>query len=872
MVVKFLISIVRGLLKLRYRVTVKGLENLASPREGGILFLPNHPAEIDPVLLFSVLGSRFPLHPLVVERFYYMEGLDFLFRRIRAVPIPDFNGVVNLWKQKKVDKALSEVGKQLQAGEHFLIYPSGRLKHEAEEVVGGASMVHSLVQQFPQVNIVLVRTTGFWGSRFSRALTGAVPDFRKTVRECLKIVLKNCIFFVPKRDVLIEMELAPPDFPRDAPRPQFNQYLEKWYNTPSVEPLKLVSEKFWKESLPVVRVEATKKEETSWTVSPAVEKEIFEKIRQLAKQSDIDRAHYLERDLRLDSLDIAQLGLFLEGRYELGEIPPGKLQTVEDALRVVALQDKSSEASLSRKTWPVEPHRLPVLPPQGETLQECFLATCRRMGSHVACADQLLGILTYPQLKKLVFILSRRLRSFEENRIGILLPSSTMTYLFVFATLLAGKTPVMLNWTLGSRALDHCRSLAGLKTILSSRRFLDNLNNVDLGDIEDSLVLLEDLKRSLSWMDKLGGLFDLLKSDRSVLKRAGKNETAVILFTSGTEALPKGVPLSHQNLLSNHRAAIESIDITPTDVFYGVLPPFHSFGFSVTGILPLLAGLKVYYAPDPTQYHAMAHDIQQWKVTFFCSAPTFILGVFRVAKAGECQVLRYIVAGAETTPTDLFELIKTQGKELLEGYGITECSPVVTLTRPGHPRQGVGQPLPGIELCTIDPETKRPLPRGEEGEICIRGPNVFSGYLNLPKNPFIEIQGQQWYLSGDRGYLTPEGSLILSGRLKRFVKIGGEMISLGGLEEDLLRLASEKQWIKTAPVAPSLAVIAEEDDGAKPQLILFTTFPLKKEDVNQALLEKRCGRLAKISKVYQIEQIPVTGTGKIQYSSLHEII
>ncbi len=865
----FFYWLVKGVLRLRYRIEVKGLDSLKA-QKGGFLFLPNHPAEIDPVILISVLWKKFPVHPLVIENFYYMKWMHFIFKLVGAVPIPDINGTVNKWKERKITKAFVHIGEKLREGEHFLIYPSGRLKHEAEEVVGGASLVHNLLQGSPKTKVALVRTTGLWGSRFSRGLTGVTPDFGKMLWEGLKIILKNGIFFVPKRDVVIEIELAPSDFPIQSPRPQFNQYLEQWYNRPKPEPLKRVSELFWKESLPPINIQkAEENPQQTGSVSPAVEKEIFEKIGQLARRSDIQKTQDLERDLGLDSLDRAQLYTFLEGRYELADLPPEKILTVGDVLKAASVKNSPAKQALpkSSATWPAESHRPPVLPPCGATLQEAFLNTCSRMGSHIACADAILGPVSYRRLKTIVLILSRRLRKIEERHIGILLPSSTMTYALIFAVLLANKVPVMLNWTLGPRALDHCRKTAGLKTILSSRRFLDNLNNADVGDIDDSLFLLEDLRASLTLWDKLRGMWGIKPETIS------ENDPAVILFTSGTEALPKGVPLTHRNLLSNHRAALECVSTTPQDVFYGVLPPFHSFGFSVTGILPLLAGMKAYYAPDPTHYHAMAQDIEQWQATFFCSAPTFILGVCHVAAKDQLKSLRYVVAGAEKTPQELFEFMKTQGKEILEGYGITECAPVVTLTRPGLPRQGVGQPLPGIELCIIDSETHEPLPLGKEGEICIQGPNVFLGYLGTEKNPFLDLKGHHWYLSGDRGYLASDGSLILSGRLKRFVKIGGEMISLGGLEEELLKLAHEKKWIpENHDKNPPLAVAAAEKESEKPLIILFATFNIKKEEINQALHESGYGRLIKIAEVRQVEQIPVTGTGKVQFSALDELL
>lgn len=831
-----LLPILKLLLKLRYRIKVLG----KIPFDRGILFLPNHAAEIDPVILYAVLGKWFKPRPVVVERFYYMKRLRSLFRKMRAIAVPDFTGNLNLWKQKQAKKAEEAIVEGLKQGDNLLLYPSGRLKIGAEEVVGGASMVHTLLEKLPQTPIVLIRTTGLWGSRFSRAITGVAPDFGKVVWEGIKIVLKNGIFFVPKREVEIVLEPASADFPRKSEKVALNHYLEKWYNTPTQEPLKLVSECFWKESFPKISTPKEAVHKSSVQIPPEVEKEIFEKIGQLARGQQISKEKNLERDLGLDSLDLAQLVLFLEARYGLEELRPGELQTVEEALLLAVSKPEQEVSAKSSKTWPEEPGRPKPLASEGKTVQECFLATCKRMGAHVACADEVMGVLTYVKMRRIVFVLARYLKKLEEKQIGILMPSLSTTYLLILATLFAGKTPVMLNWTLGQRALSHCRKAAGLKTVLTSRKFLDKLNNADLGDIEESLFFLEDLKLSLK--EKLGAFFN---------PYAGgcEDETAVILFTSGTEALPKGVPLSHKNILSNHRAALEVVEFLSSDVFYGVLPPFHSFGFSVTGLFPVLTGIKVYFAPDPTRYHAMARDIDQWGVTLFCSAPTFILGVFKVAKPGELKSLRYIVAGAEKSPQKLFELVQNEGKELLEGYGITECAPVVTLTRPGRPHIGVGQPLPGIELCLI----------GEDSEIAICGPNVFAGYLNHEKDPFILREGKRWYLSGDLGKIAEDGSLILSGRSKRFVKIGGEMISLGGLEEELF-----KHYDK------SLAVVAKEGD--KPQIILFTTFDVTVGDVNQFLLEKGYGRLYAIAKVVKIDTIPVTGTGKIQYSSLNETL
>lgn len=874
--------ITRGILGVRYRLQVRGLEKLTPeslPKKGGIVFLPNHPAEIDPVLMIMVLWRKYQPHAIIVEQFYYLKGFHYILKLVECIPLPDFNGTVNKWKQKKIEQALALIRQKLAEKSNFLVYPAGRLKHTGEEIIGGASFVHTLLQQCPDANVVLIRTTGLWGSRFSRALTGTTPDFAQVIWEGIKIALKNLIFITPRREVTVELEPAPADLPIQASRLEFNRYLERWYNRRGAEPIKLVTDCFWKESFPKVEAKPEEdREEGNWTIAPEVEKEILNKIGALARRSDIQRSQHLNRDLGLDSLDLAQLNTYLEQRFEIEEIE--ELDTVESVLKAAAKKEKQRQAPQlgePEKRWPSEETRPLIAPPAGKTLHEAFLRSCDRMDSFAACADETLGVVTYRRLKMIVLILSRKIRQMEEQHIGILLPSSVMAYALVFAILLAKKTPVMLNWTLGARALEHCKQAVDLKTVFSSRRFLNNMPNGDLEGIDNILVLLEDFRDTISLGDKFKGLFGLLKNTETLLKdlelsSISEEETAVILFTSGTEALPKGVPLSHKNILSDLTAALSCFNLLSTDILYGVLPPFHSFGFSVTGILPLLIGLKVYYAPDPTHTRSMLNDLENWKVTLFVSAPTFIKGVFSLATPEQLQSLRYAVGGAEKVPDELFEFMEKRGQEMHEGYGITECAPIVTLTRPKKPRKGVGPPLPGIDLCIVSPETREVLLPGQVGEICICGPNVFKGYLGTSKFPFIDLDGKRWYLSGDLGSLDADGSLILAGRLKRFVKIGGEMISLGGLEEELIHMARDKKWIPEGKDEVPLAVAVKEKNTEKPLIILFSTYNLNKDDINQTLRDRGYSALTKIADVRKVAQIPLTGTGKIHYHALDEMI
>ncbi|MBI2743660.1 MAG: AMP-binding protein [Chlamydiales bacterium] len=888
-IVGLLCWIIRGCIALRYRVQVVGLKEVEKRLKGGggVLFLPNHPAEIDPIILMLLLWRPFRPHPLVVEHFFYLKGFHAFMRLVGALPLPTMDAQVNSWKTKQISKLLKTIDERRRAGENFLIYPGGKLKLTGSEVLGGASFVHNLLKDAPETEVVLVRTTGLWGSSFSRALTGKVPGFGEKLVEGIKILLKNGIFFTPRRTVKVEFEFAAENLPVKASRLDFNRYLENWYNRypdQGPEPVSLVSYSFWKEELPTITtVEKKKRVQGEAQIPAKLEREIFAEVAKIARRpvEEINRSMHLSYDLGLDSLDVTQLYLLLDERYGIVDLIPGDIQTVEDLIAEAAgrREERGESEQLDRIAWPQELVRAVPIAPLGDTIAEAFLLMSDRMGKSVACADALSGVLTYQKVKRAALVLSLKIREMPGENIGILLPSSAAVYILILATHLAGKTPVMLNWTAGQRSLDHSAEMAELKTVISSMRFLGRKEIGELGKIDEKIQLLEDIRLSITWKDKMRGVLLAHKRASKLLKalkldHRSKEERAVILFTSGTESLPKGVPLSHGNLLSNQRAAFSRVDLNAQDLLYGVLPPFHSFGFSVTGLLPLLTGLKVVYAPDPTDSHGMASDIAHWQPTMFCCAPSFIKALFRAGKPEELSSIRLFVTGAEKASQDLFDFVESlgPGHEMIEGYGITECSPIVTMSDLYMPRKGVGRAIPEEELCVIDATTLEPLASGLEGEVCVCGPNVFKGYLDKRPSPFISIQGREWYRTGDRGYVDGEGNLYLSGRLKRFVKIGGEMVSLGGLEEELLRLARDKSWGTKKGEGPSLAIAVRERESEKPTIVLFATFTIDKETVNGALKEGGFGKLVKIAEVRQLEEIPLTGTGKTHYRLLDEML
>lgn len=864
---KFLFILLKIILKLRYRITVSG-DDLSKMEDKRVLILPNHPAEIDPIILMSVFEERFHPRPLVVEYFFHMAGAGFFMRAIRAISVPNFDTSSNRWKMKLVDRVYEEVEKGLENGDNFLIYPSGHLQKQEREIVGGSSFVHGIIQRYPDVKILTVRISGLWGSLFSRALTGQVPPFWKILVKGMKIILKNGIFFVPKRPVNIEIKDMTGLIPKEASRLDFNQYLDAFYNEKR-DPLTLISFSAFTKSLPeVTHQQKTKKKRQQLEISDEMRQAIYDEVRALAETDTIEEDMDLSIDLGLDSLDIATLHAFLDQKYDIGTITPGELDTVYDLLEAASgsFESESENEAKFEKSWPEESNRPDVKEPTASTIQDAFLRVCDRMGSAMAVADQNSGMLSYKRMKLAALLLAKKIRDMPGDYIGILLPSSIGAYLTLIAVLLAKKLPVMLNWTAGVRTLNYSQKLLGLRAVITSRKFLDRVEDLDLGVLEEKLMFLEDVKASITFKDKLRALFEKPPTFEDI----NEHDPALLLFTSGTETYPKAVPLSHYNLIENQKAALRSIETNRHDIMYGVLPPFHSFGCSVTGLMPILAGMRAYFAPDPTDNQGMARDIEHFKPTIICLAPSFFKNLFRVAEQDQLKSIRLFVTGAEKASQDLFNYVSNLGKELIEGYGITECSPMVSLNKNRKTEKGVGKPLPGIDLCTIDPETAQAV--SGEGEICIKGPSVFSGYMSpTAKNPFVEIKGERWYRSGDIGSIDQEGNLILGGRIKRFVKIGGEMVSLTALEDELFDAARRDNWHPDVESKASMAVAVQEV-GDKPRIVLFSTFPISREKVNMALRESGFGRIVKISEVREVKEIPITGTGKVHFRKLDEML
>ncbi|WP_194843627.1 AMP-binding protein [Candidatus Clavichlamydia salmonicola] len=517
--------------------------------------------------------------------------------------------------------------------------------------------------------------------------------------------------------------------------------------------------------------------------------------------------------------------------------------------------------------------------PEGHSLVESFFLACDRMKHFLLGEDESSGKVSFRKAKIGVLLLADFVRSIPDTHIGIMLPSSVAAQLLSLAIMLAGKIPVQVNWTMGHRDINFLTQLTDTQIVFSSERFLKRREGFKRSLCNFHIIDMESIKKRFSCFQKMKAWWRAFKTPTSIMELFGcsdlrESSQAIILFTSGSESMPKCVPLTHGNILSNLRGCFSVLNTTAKDILLSVLPPFHAFGFSLTGMFPILTGLRVFFYPNPLDIRSLCEIIKENKVSLMALTPTFFRNFLQGGEqALSLSSVEKVFLGGEAVTADIYDRCADILPKLavLQGYGATECSPVITVVSPNKQQIGAGVPLPGVSLLIVNHETLLPCKEDEQGLILVKGPSVFKGYIFSSTNvvnPFIEINKEKWYSTGDLGQIDSKtGSLILAGRIKRFTKIGGEMISLCSVEAILHEVALERKWTvdscKTYFVVKDLSI-----EGKKTRLCLFSTIDISLKEVNHALKEQGVGELVRLSKLEIISEIPLLGIGKINYGAL----
>lgn len=493
-----------------------------------------------------------------------------------------------------------------------------------------------------------------------------------------------------------------------------------------------------------------------------------------------------------------------------------------------------------------------------------FIKTAKKYSKKIAIQDYTTDK-QVPYSKALIaaLILSNKFKKFKDGDIGVMIPTSAGSFLSILGILMAGKVPVMINYSTG--AADNCKyaqNKCGFKTIITSKALLDKIKC----PVISGMIMIEDIMAEISTKEKLTAAIRAQLPSNMIIKGLHKSDiddNIVVLFTSGSEKDPKAVQLTHRSIGSNIQDILEAFSLGPEDIIMSILPVFHVFGLTVDFWLPLVTGMKAVTLANPLEYKKIPKIIRDEKVTMIAATPIFLAGYLRESDPGDFETVRLLVAGADKTPEWLRESFKEKhNKDILEGYGATETSPVISVNRPEANKPGsIGPLLPSVKVKITDISTGKELPRGQEGKILVKGDLVMKGYFNdLEETSLHIIDG--WYDTGDMGVFDEDGFLWHRGRLKRFVKIGGEMISL-------VRTEMELQELLPDDVDCCIVDIPDSIKGAR--VIAALTKKVNEKD----LIKKLSQRLSPISvpKTYvYFDELPKMGSGKVDFRTITDMV
>lgn len=473
--------------------------------------------------------------------------------------------------------------------------------------------------------------------------------------------------------------------------------------------------------------------------------------------------------------------------------------------------------------------------------------------------------LTFNKLRLGSQILGRKIKNMSKpnENIGILLPNSTGSVTVFFSVSAFGRVPTMLNFSTGAHNLISACNTSEVKTILTSKRFIEKGRLEDLAEkLENkfNLVYLEDVREKISGLDKIFGLITApFARYIHAYQKISPKDTGVILFTSGSEGAPKAVLLSHKNMLSNIQQIAARVDFNQEDILFNALPMFHSFGLTGGTLLPLLYGVSSFQYPSPLHYRIVSELVYSSNATIMFGTDTFLTGYAKVAHPYDFYRMRYIFAGAESLRAETRKIWNDKfGVRIFEGYGATECAPVLAVNTPMHYKAGtVGRLLPGIEHRL---ETVEGVDAG--GKLVVKAPNVMRGYY-MPENPakLVELE-DGWYDTGDIVNIDKEGFVSIVGRAKRFAKIAGEMVSLGAAEN----LATE-----TWPENRHAAVALSNDKKGERVILLTDKENAKPVEMRKIAKEQGYSDLMVPKSIKIMEEIPLLSTGKIDYVKAKEV-
>jgi acyl-[acyl-carrier-protein]-phospholipid O-acyltransferase/long-chain-fatty-acid--[acyl-carrier-protein] ligase len=552
-----------------------------------------------------------------------------------------------------------------------------------------------------------------------------------------------------------------------------------------------------------------------------------------------------------------------------------------------AINVKNEVMKLSTKAWEEHIKNL-------GTLSESIFNRMKKESGNLVFADSTGVELSGNKFLTISILFKSLLKPrIKGENIGLLLPSTAAGAFINYSVLMMGKTAVNINYTSSLESIKGAVASAEIKTIVASKKFVEKLQSrgIDISEVLDSVdvIYLEDIKPQISKLKALLILVSIKVLPSFILKpihlkKIKKDDTVMILFSSGSEGVPKGIILSSDNVLGNIQQIAPILNVSHEDTIIGSLPLFHAFGIVVTTLLPLVEGIKCAAHPDPTDGVGIGQLAAKYKATIMCGTSTF----FRLYTKNNrvhplmFESLRLVVAGAEKLREDVrFDFKKKFGKDILEGFGTTETTPVACCNMPdiltpeftvqkGNKIGSVGLPIPGTTIKIVDPESFEELETNEDGMILIAGVQVMQGYLNdeeKTKSVLKEIEGKVYYITGDKGRVDSDGFLTIVDRYSRFAKLGGEMVSLGSIEEGISKIISSDN--------EDLDYIATSiPDSKKGEKVILLICGVDEEFVGELkikMIELFDNKLMIPSDIKIVESIPKLGSGKKDFKGAKQL-
>ena len=495
-------------------------------------------------------------------------------------------------------------------------------------------------------------------------------------------------------------------------------------------------------------------------------------------------------------------------------------------------------------------------------LHHQFVRTAKKYESKLAIVDRTLNRrVTYKKALIGSLMLTKKFESYPPGFLGIMLPNSAGSVLAILATLMSGRVPVMINYSTGAAGnCEFAQKKCAFKTIITSRALCEKINCRKV----EGMVFLEDVMSSVGFFDKIKAAFKAgLPVDRILksIHEGKEDDTLLILFTSGSEKEPKGVQLTHKNISSNYVALKKAIGFSPEDTFLANLPYFHVFGQTANLWVPFAEGMTIVTYANPLDFKTICDIVREERVTLMAGTPTFFWGYVRNSKPGDFASCRIMLSGADKCPDALRQAFhEKHGKVLLEAYGTTETSPAITVNTLEHNRPGsVGRAIEGVQVRVENYETGEPCAVGAIGKILVKGDNVMKGYFDDFEQTSLSIR-HGWYDTGDMGYLDAEGFLWHVGRLKRFLKVGGEMVSLIRVEDVLEKLL---------PPDVECCVVEVPDPLRGSRIVAAITQPIDEKSILKRMAEQ-LPNIAMPSKFVVMPELPKAGSGKIDFRTITE--